>query len=109
MGITNGSYATVSVFDLKSQILSLLTDPELTKTEYLAEGLDIFSGDVPEKSNTFGEIYAGEVWSTAVLHHRGNNTVVMPIGLVVFGNKSHFDLHGALATTPITFTLSIFD
>ena len=33
----------------------------------------------------------------------------MPIGLVMFGDKSHLDLHGALATTPISFTLSIFN
>ena len=33
----------------------------------------------------------------------------MPLGLVLFGDKSHFDLHGALATTPISFTLSIFN
>ena len=33
----------------------------------------------------------------------------MPIGLVVFGKKSYFDTHGALATTPLSFTLSIFN
>ena len=33
----------------------------------------------------------------------------MPIGLVVFGDKSHTDLHGALSLTPIIFTLAIFN
>ena len=33
----------------------------------------------------------------------------MPIALITFGDKSHFDLHDALATTPISFTLSCFN
>ena len=33
----------------------------------------------------------------------------MPIGLVIVGNKSHFDTHGTLATTPLTFVLSTFN
>jgi len=34
---------------------------------------------------------------------------LMPIGLVVFGDKSHMDLHGAPSLTPIIFTLTIFN
>ncbi len=33
----------------------------------------------------------------------------MPIALIVFGNKSHTDLHGSLSLTPIIFTLSLFN
>jgi hypothetical protein len=33
----------------------------------------------------------------------------MPIALVVFGDKSHLDLHGSLSTLPIIFTLSCFN
>jgi hypothetical protein len=33
----------------------------------------------------------------------------MPVGLIVFGDKSHTDLHGALALTPIIFTLTMFN
>ncbi len=32
----------------------------------------------------------------------------MPVGIVIFGDKSHADLHGALALTPIIFTLAFF-
>lgn len=32
----------------------------------------------------------------------------MPKGLIVFGDKSHLDHHGALSATPIIFTLSCF-
>ena len=33
----------------------------------------------------------------------------MPVGIIIFGDKSHTDLHGALALTPIIFTLSFFN
>jgi hypothetical protein len=33
----------------------------------------------------------------------------MPVGLIVFGDKSHTDLHGALSLTPIVLTLTLFN
>ncbi len=33
----------------------------------------------------------------------------MPIALVIFGDKTHLDLHGSLSTLPIIFTLSYFN
>jgi hypothetical protein len=33
----------------------------------------------------------------------------MFVGLIVFGDKSHTDLHGALSMTPIIFTLTSFN
>jgi hypothetical protein len=32
----------------------------------------------------------------------------MPVGLIVFGDKFHTDIHGALSLTPIIFTLTLF-
>jgi hypothetical protein len=32
----------------------------------------------------------------------------MPVSIVIFGDKSHINLHGALALTPIIFTLLTF-
>jgi len=33
----------------------------------------------------------------------------MPIALIVFGDKSHTDLHGTLSVTPLKFTLTCFN
>ena len=33
----------------------------------------------------------------------------MPLALIVFGDKTHTDLHGSLAVTPIIFTLTLFN
>ena len=34
---------------------------------------------------------------------------VMPVGIIVFGDKSNTDLHGTLSLTPIIFTLTLFN
>ena len=59
-----------------------------------------------ESSDKFGEIHTGEAWSCAVADHIKDGSGGMPIDLVVFGDKSHFNTHGALATNALTFTLS---
>ena len=33
----------------------------------------------------------------------------MPVALIVFADKTHTDLHGALSLTPIIFTLTLFN
>ena len=33
----------------------------------------------------------------------------MPVGIIVFGDKSHTVLHGTLSLTPIIFTLTLFN
>ena len=42
---------TVPVFDVKSMILDLLTDPNLMNKCNFAEGYNIFSGDVDQTIN----------------------------------------------------------
>ena len=51
-----------------------------------------------KKSDKFGEIHTAESRPRAVAHHIKDGFGGIPIGLVVFGNNSHFDIHGALAT-----------
>jgi hypothetical protein len=70
----------------------------------------IFSGDVDQnnKSNQkYSEAHTGDEWLPA--HDRfcsppdaTHND--MPVALIIFGDTSHMDLHGALALTPIIFT-----
>ena len=107
MTFSDGTVGTVSVFDIEEQINALLTNPELMQEKNLAQGLDVFTGVETEVSDKFGEIHTGEAWSRAVAHHIKDGSDDMHIGLVAFGDKSHLNTHGALATTPLTFTLSI--
>ena len=110
--LSNGTKATVSLFDIEFMILSLLTDETLMKKENMAEGYDIFTGIVdpnhPANQN-YGEVHTGDAWEPARKHFCGDEHAHMPISLIVFGDKTHTDLHGSLAVTPIIFTLSCFN
>jgi hypothetical protein len=37
------------------------------------------------------------------------NKIDMTVGLIVFGDKSHTDLHGALSLSPIIFPLTLYN
>ena len=111
----DNSRVTVPVFDAKAMIMDILTNAELMKKENFAEGYDIFSGDVDIHhlaNKLYGEIHTGDEWLPArnkFCRPHDNFTNDMPIALVIFGDKSHTDLHGALSLTPIIFTLSLFN
>ncbi len=49
-----------------------------------------------------------DAWLPAKVRYCQNKTD-MPVGLIVFGDTSHTDLHGALSLTPIIFTLTLFN
>jgi hypothetical protein len=110
--LTNNSVVTVPVFNMKAMILSILHDNKLMREENFATGLDIFTGDVDptcESNQMYGEIHTGDAWKPAVARFRGTEGQYMPLGLVVFGDKSHTDQHGTLSVTPVTFTLTFFN
>jgi hypothetical protein len=86
----------------------------MLQEQNLAPGYDVFTGDVDEKhidSQRYGEIHAGDSWLPARDRFcpRKENESNMPVRLIIFGDKSHTDLHGALALTPIIFTLTMFN
>ena len=96
-------------------ILDLLTDKNLMNKSNFAEGYDIFSGDVDpnhESNQKYSEVHTGDEWLLARDHFCSPPDLThndMPIALIIFGDKSHTDLHGALALTPIIFTLTLFN
>lgn len=57
----------------------------------------------------YGEIHTGDSWVPALTQQCGTNGVFMPVALVLFGDKSHMDLHGLLSVEPVSFTLSLFN
>jgi hypothetical protein len=95
-------------------IINLLIDQTLMNKKNLAEGYNIFTGDIDNNhpfNTKFGEVHTGDAWLPSRNQHcrsteKGES---MPIALVVFGDKSHTDLHSSLSLTPIIFTLSLFN
>ena len=107
----NGSLVTVPIFDAKHMITSLLTDQSLMKESNFAKGYNVLTGDVvnnhPENSK-YGEIHTGDAWNPARVAYC-KNAMDMLVALVLFVDKTHTDLHGALSLTPIIFTLTLFN
>ncbi len=64
----NGTHVTVPVFDIKSMIINLLNDQTLMNKQNLAEGYNIFTGDIDNYhpfNTTFGEVHTGDAWLPA--------------------------------------------
>jgi hypothetical protein len=59
-------------------------------------------------NNKYGEVHTGDAWLPARDRYCQSKTD-MPVGLIVFGDRSHTDLYGALSQTPIIFTLTLFN
>jgi hypothetical protein len=76
-----GGQATISVLDLKTMIMSLLTYPTLMQPKNVAQGYDLFTGKC-EGNNTddrYGEIHTGYAWEPAQQQFCGNdNPINMP-------------------------------
>ena len=106
--LKSGALATVATFDVEAMILSLLNDKTIMKKENLAPGYDFLTGKSLGEPTILNEFHTGTAWKKGVERFcvDDNDT---PIGLVIFGDKSHFDLHGTLATTPLIFTLTCFN
>ncbi len=104
--LTFGGQATVSIFDLETMIMSLLSDSRLMQPKNMAPGYDVFTGKSVGCEVRYVEIHTGDSWEPAHQHFCGDHPMNMPIALVIFGDKAHLDLHGSPSTLPIIFTLS---
>ena len=109
VNLSSGGVASVAVYDLETMIMSLLTDERLMNPENIASGYDLFTGKSEGDVHYLGEIHTGSAWEPARQRFCGDDPRNMPLGLVLFADKSHLDLHGSLSTLPIIFTLSCFN
>jgi hypothetical protein len=91
-------------------IISSLTDPSVLFEQNFAEEYNMLTGKVDNHpaNNKYREVHTGDAWLPARNSYCQNETG-MPVGLIVFGDKSHTDLHEALSLTPIIFTLTLFN
>jgi hypothetical protein len=106
----DNTLVTVPVFNTKHMIKSLLTDSKLMNDQYFPAGYNVLTGEVTNEhtNNKYGEIHTGDAWIPARDRYCKTPND-MPVALIVFFDKSHTDLHGALSLTPIIFTLTLFN
>ena len=103
------------MFDAKSMILDLVTNPDTMNENNFATGYNVITGDIDEsipENQCYGEVHTSDQWLQAKNTYCSNRDKMdneMPIALIIFGDKSHTDLHGSLSVTPIIFTLPLFN
>ncbi len=109
----DGTIVIVLVFNMKEKLTSLLTDQTIMVDTNFADGYDVLTGDgdVNNPSNDkYGKVDTGDAWIPARDRYCSNpQGPTMPVGLIVFGDKSHTNLHGTLSLTPIIFPLTLFN
>jgi hypothetical protein len=107
----DGTIVTVPVFDTKAMLTSLLTDQTLMVDTNVAEGYNVLAGGVDANNpsnDMYGEEHTGDAWIPARDRYCSNpQGPTMPVGIIVYGDKSHTNLHGTLSLAPIIFTLTL--
>ncbi len=98
---------------MKEMLTSLLTDQTIMVGTNFADGYDVLPGDVDvnnPSNDKYGEVHTGDAWIPARDRYCSNpQGLTMPVGLIVFGDKSYTIIHGTLSLTPIIFTLTLFN
>jgi hypothetical protein len=63
--LSNGTLATMIVFDVKALLLAFLNDPLKMKQENFASNYDIFTGKAKTPTSIVDEIHTGSLWEPA--------------------------------------------
>ena len=98
--LTDGTMATVPIFNVKATLLSFLNDPTKMHPGNFASNYDIFTGKSTSASTTIDEIHTGSLWEKARQRYCGDDSTAFPLGLVCFYDKTHTDVFGSLACAP---------
>jgi hypothetical protein len=98
---------------MKEMLTSLLTDQTIMVDTNFADGYNVLTRDVDvnnPSNDKYGKVHTGDAWIPARDRYCSNpQDPTMPVGLIVFGDKSHTNLHGTLSLTPIIFILTLFN
>ena len=102
---------TISVFDFKDQLLSLLRDKELMSTSNLSlDGPE--PGINPKFDNNISEINHGEWYQNAIHYYEkkfGHEKNRVICGIILTVDKTHTDSKGKLCLEPVKFSLTLFN
>jgi hypothetical protein len=60
--LTDGSVATVPIFDVKALLIAFLNDSLRMRQEKFASNYDIFTGKAKLPTSTLDEIHTGSLW-----------------------------------------------
>ncbi len=80
--LSNGTVATMTIFDVKALLIAFLINPLKMCEENFASNYDIFSGKAKIPTSTIDEIHTGSLWEPARRKYCGDNPDVFPLALV---------------------------
>jgi len=63
--LSNGTLATMTIFDVKALLIAFLNDQLKMQEENFASNYDIFSGKAKSPRSTVDEIHTGSLWEPA--------------------------------------------
>jgi hypothetical protein len=107
--LTDGSVATVPIFDVEAILVAFHNDPVQMGKENFAPNYDIFSGKAKERNQTLGDIHTGSLWELVRQRYCGDNPDALPLALVCFYDKINTDVFGSLSHAPFNCTPSILN
>jgi hypothetical protein len=99
--LTDGSVATVPIFDVKALLIAFLNDPSRMGQETFAPNYDIFTGKAKLPKSTLDEIHTGSLWEQARQKYCGDDPFAFPLALVCFYDKTNTDVFGLLSCAPL--------
>jgi hypothetical protein len=71
--LTNGSVATVLIFDVKAILVTFLNDPLQMCGDKFSPNYAIFTGKTKQRKQTLGEIHTGSLWEPARQRYCGDD------------------------------------
>jgi len=103
-----GTSISVPVFDFTSMLLSIIHDPHCMKKENIIPNYDLFTGKStdPQSSMYYGDMHTGSAFQKAYKEYITPNNNEIAVPLYLFIDETYTDLHGALSTAPIIFTVA---
>ncbi len=99
--LTDGSVATVPIFDVKDLLIAFLNDPLRICQENFASNYDILAEMAKLPTSTLDEIHTGLLWEQARQKYCGDDPDAFPLALVCFHDKTNTDVFGSLSCAPI--------
>jgi hypothetical protein len=107
--LSDGTVATVPIFDVKVLLLAFLNDPLQMRNENFASNYDIIMGKPTLPIMNLDKIHTGYQFEKEREHYCGNYPDDFSLALIAFYNKTHTDLFGSLACAPFIVTPSFLN
>jgi hypothetical protein len=98
--LTDGSVATVPIFEAKALLIAFLNDPMRMCKENFASNYDIFTGKAKLLTSTLDEIHTGSFWKQARQKYCADDPDAFPLALVCCYDKANIDVFGSLSCAP---------